>query len=289
MEDNKDILTKLAEQYGVSRREAFLMVRRAWISSTIEGDAFGQDAATVLDDMGIDQNIGNTPSPTNADANSKDVRERFNEKNLIGTASLDQEPKRLPENLLPVDADFLTSRQYDENSGFQPYLDKLMADGEIKPVSRHLNLKSISDTPVPEKIAGLGDPIVIEIPDAAEAARNFDPYPPLDQDAVEKTFKIVYPEDCGDSEKWVLYHIVLEHSGLLTTEDIVKYATDPDCDILRRAMACELCDVLCRAWVNDMPGGTFMDHRPHVKVDYQEYVKGNGGKIIVEFSTEFLH
>ena len=110
----KDILTKLAEQYGVSRREAFLMVRRAWISSTIEGDAFGQDAATVLDDMGIDPNIGNTPAPTKADANSKDIRERFNEKNLIGTASLDQEPKRLPENLLPVDADFLASRQYDE-------------------------------------------------------------------------------------------------------------------------------------------------------------------------------
>lgn len=289
MEDNKDILTKLAEQYGVSRREAFLMVRRAWISSTIEGDAFGQDAATVLDDMGIDPNIGNTPSPTKADANSKDIRERFNEKNLIGTASLDQEPKRLPEDLLPVDADFLTSRQYDENSGLQPYLDKLMADGEIKPVSRHLNLKSIGDTPVPEKIAGLGDPIVIEIPDAVEAARNFDPYPPLDQDAVEKTFKIVYPEDCGDSEKWVLYHIVLEHSGLLTSERLVEYATDKDSDFMRREMARELCDVLCRAWVNDMPGGTFMDHRPHVKVDYREYVKGNGGKIIVEFSTEFLH
>ena len=89
MEENKDILTKLAEQYGVSRREAFLMVRRAWISSTIEGDAFGQNAATVLDDMGIDPNIGNTPAPTKADANSKDIRERFNEKNLIGTASLD--------------------------------------------------------------------------------------------------------------------------------------------------------------------------------------------------------
>ena len=265
------------------------MVRRAWISSTIEGDAFGQDAATVLDDMGIDPNIGNTPAPTKADANSKDIRERFNEKNLIGTASLDQEPKRLPENLLPVDADFLTSRQYDENSGLQPYLDKLMSDGEIKPVSRHLNLKSIGDTSVPEKIAGLGDPIVIEIPDAVEAARKFDPYPPLDQDAVEKTFKIVYPEDADDSEKWVLYHIVLEHSGLLTMENVVKYATDPDCDMLRRAMTCEVCDVLCRAWVNDMPGGTFMDHRPHVKVDYQEYVKGNGGKIIVEFSTEFLH
>lgn len=288
MEDNKDILTKLAEQYGVSRREAFLMVRRAWISSTIEGDAFGQDAATVLDDMGIDPNIGNTPSPTKADANSKDIRERFNEKNLIGTASLDQEPKRLPEDLLPVDADFLTSRQYDENSGLQPHLDKLMADGEIKPVSRHLNLKSIGDTPVPEKIAGLGKPIVISC-DAVEAARNFDPYPPLDQETVDKTFKIVYPEDCGDSEKWVLYHIVLEHSGLLTSERLVEYATDKDSDFMRREMARELCDVLCRAWVNDMPGGTFMDHRPHVKVDYQEYVKGNGGKIIVEFSTEFLH
>jgi len=149
--------------------------------------------------------------------------------------------------------------------------------------------EQMGDTPVPEKIAGLGDPIVIEIPDAVEEARNFDPYPPLDQDAVEKTFKIVYPEDCGDSEKWVLYHIVLEHSGLLTSERLVEYATDKDSDFMRWEMARELCDVLCRAWVNDMPGGTFMDHRPHVKVDYREYVKGNGGKIIVEFSTEFLH
>lgn len=289
MEDNKDILTKLAEQYGVSRMEAFLMVRRAWINSTIEGDAFGQDAATVLDDMGIDPNIGNTPSPTKADANSKDIRERFNEKNLIGTASLDQETKRLPENLVPVDADFLASRQYDEYAYLQPYLDKLMADGEIKPVSRHLNLKSIGDTPVHEKIAGLGDPIVIEIPDAVEAARNFDPFPPLDQETVEKTFEIVYPEDCRESEKQVLYRIVLEYSGMLTSERLVEYATDKDSELLRREMARELCDVLCRAWVNDMPGGTFMDHRPHVKVDYSEYVKGNGGKIIVEFSTEFLH
>jgi hypothetical protein len=139
-----------------------------------------------------------------------------------------------------------------------------------------------------KELAGLGKPIVVNC-DAVEAARNFDPYPPLDQDEVEKTFKIVYPEDADDNEKWVLYYIVLEHSGLLTMEKVVKYATDPDCDMLRRAMACEVCDVLCRAWVNDMPDGTFMDHRPHVKVDYQEYVKGNGGKIIVEFSTEFLH
>ena len=139
-----------------------------------------------------------------------------------------------------------------------------------------------------EELAGLGKPIVVNC-DAVEAARNFDPYPPLDQDAVEKTFKIVYPEDADDNEKRVLYRIVLEHSGLLTTEDVVKYATDPDCDILRWAMTCDVCDVLCRAWVNNMPGGTFMDHRPHVKVDYREYVKGNGGKIIVEFSTKFLH
>lgn len=139
-----------------------------------------------------------------------------------------------------------------------------------------------------EERAGLGKPVVINC-DAVEAARNFNPYPPLDQDAVEKTFKIVYPEDADDSEKWVLYHIVLEHSGLLAMEKVVKYATNPDCEMLRRTMACEVCDVLCRAWVNDMPGGTFMDHRPHVKVDYQEYVKGNGGKIIVEFYTEFLH
>ena len=149
--------------------------------------------------------------------------------------------------------------------------------------------EQMGDTPVPEKIAGLGDPIVIEIPDAVEAAKNFDPYPPLDQETVDKTFKIVYPEDCGDSEKWVLYHIVLEYSGLLTSERLVEYATDKDSDFMRREMARELCDVLCRVWVNDMPGGTFMDHRPHVKVDYREYVKGNGGKIIVEFSTEFLH
>jgi len=139
-----------------------------------------------------------------------------------------------------------------------------------------------------EELAGMGKPIVVNC-DAVEAARNFDPYPPLDQDAVEKTFKIVYPEDADDSEKWVLYHIVLEYSGLLTSERLVEYATDKDSDFMRREMARELCDVLCRAWVNDMPGGTFMDHRPHVKVDYQEYVKGNDGKIIVEFSTEFLH
>ena len=139
-----------------------------------------------------------------------------------------------------------------------------------------------------EKLAGLGKPIVVNC-DAVEAAKNFDPYPPLDQETVEKTFEIVYPEGCGDSEKWVLYHIVLEHSGLLTSERLVEYATDKDSELLRREMARELCDVLCRAWVNDMPGGTFMDHRPHVKVDYREYVKGNGGKIIVEFSTKFLH
>ena len=139
-----------------------------------------------------------------------------------------------------------------------------------------------------EELAGLGKPIVISC-DAVEAARDFDPYPPLDQDEVEKTFNIVYPEDADDSEKWVLYHIVLEHSGMLTSERLVEYATDKDSDFMRREMARELCDVLCRAWVNDMPGGTFMDHRPHVKVDYSEYVKGNGGKIIVEFSTEFLH
>ena len=138
--------------------------------------------------------------------------------------------------------------------------------------------EQMGDTPVPEKIAVLGDPIVIEIPDAVEAARNFDPYPPLDQETVDKTFKIVYPEDCGDSEKQVLYHIVLEYSGMLTSERLVEYATDKDSELLRWEMARELCDVLCRAWVNDMPGGTFMDHRPHVKVDYREYVKGNGGK-----------
>ena len=162
-----------------------------------------------------------------------------------------------------------------------------MAEQALNAIEKKLKLTGEDFSEV-EKLAGLGKPIVISC-DAVEAARNFDPYPPLDQDAVEKTFKIVYPEDADDSEKWVLYHIVLEHSGLLTTENVVKYATDPDCDVLRRAMACEVCDVLCRAWVNDMPGGTFMDHRPHVKVDYQEYVKGNGGKIIVEFSTEFLH
>lgn len=139
-----------------------------------------------------------------------------------------------------------------------------------------------------EELAGLGKPIVVNC-DAVEAAKNFDPYPPLDQETVDKTFKIVYPEDCGDSEKWVLYHIVLEYSGLLTSERLVEYATDKDSDFMRWEMARELCDVLCRAWVNDMPGGTFMDHRPHVKVDYREYVKGNGGKIIVEFSTKFLH
>ena len=139
-----------------------------------------------------------------------------------------------------------------------------------------------------EELTGIGKPIVLKC-DAVEAARNFDPYPPLDQDAIEKTFKIVYPEGADDSEKWALYHIVLEHSGLLTTENVVKYATDPDCDMLRREMVCEVCDVLCRAWVNDMPGGTFMDHRPHVKVDYHEYANGNGGKIVIEFSTEFLH
>lgn len=147
----------------------------------------------------------------------------------------------------------------------------------------------MGDTPVPQKIAGLGDPIVIEIPDAVEAAKNFDPYPQLDQETVEKTFEIVYPEGCRDSEKQVLYHIVLEHSGMLTSERLVEYATDKDSEFSRREMARELCDVMCRAWVNNMPGGTFMDHRPHVKVDYREYVKGNGGKIIVEFSTEFLH
>lgn len=162
-----------------------------------------------------------------------------------------------------------------------------IAEQALNAIEKKLKLMGEDFSEV-EKLAGLGKPIVINC-DAVEAARNFDPYPPLDQDAVEKTFKIVYPEDADDSEKWVLYHIVLEHSGLLTTEDVVKYATDPDCDMLRRAMTCEVCDVLRRAWVNDMPDGTFMDHRPHVKVDYQEYVKGNGGKIIVEFSTEFLH
>ena len=144
------------------------------------------------------------------------------------------------------------------------------------------------DFSVVEELAGLGKPIVISC-DAVEAAKNFDPYPPLDQDAVEKTFKIVYPEDADDSEKQVLYRIVLEHSGLLTSERLVEYATDKGSEFLRGEMARELCDVLCRAWVNNMPGGTFMDHRPNVKVDYQEYAKGNGGKIIVEFSTEFLH
>lgn len=149
--------------------------------------------------------------------------------------------------------------------------------------------EQMGDTPVPEKIAGLGDPIVTVIPDAVEAARNFDPYPPLDHETVEKTFEIVYPEGCRESEKQVLYHIVLEHSGMLTSERLVKYATDKDSEFSRREMTHELCDVMCRAWVNNMPGGTFMDHHPHVKVDYREYVKGNGGKIIIEFSTTFLH
>ena len=31
--------------------------------------------------------------------------------------------------------------------------------------------EQMGDTPVPEKIAGLGDPIVIEIPDAVEAGK----------------------------------------------------------------------------------------------------------------------
>ena len=149
--------------------------------------------------------------------------------------------------------------------------------------------KQMGDTPVPEKIAGLGDPIVIGIPDAVEAAKNFDQYTPLDQETVEKTFEIVYPEDCHESEKQILYHIVLEYSGMLTSERLVEYATDPVREFLRREMARELCDVMRRAWVNNMPGGTFMDHRPNVKVDYREYVKGNGGKIIVEFSSKFLH
>lgn len=166
---------------------------------------------------------------------------------------------------------------------------KCIADGMAEMMLNAIEKKvkeQTGDTPVPEKIAGLGDPIVIDC-NAVEAARNFDPYPPLDQETVEKTFKIIYPEDTGDSEKWVLYHIVLEHSGLLTSERLVEYATDKDSEFMRREMQREFCDVLCRAWVNDMPGGTFMDHRPHVKVDYNEYV--NGGKIIVEFSTEFLH
>lgn len=60
------------------------------------------------------------------------------EKKLIGTATLNAEPKRLPKNLIPVDADFLTSKQYDEYSGLQPYLDKAIADGETKPVSKYL-------------------------------------------------------------------------------------------------------------------------------------------------------
>lgn len=162
-----------------------------------------------------------------------------------------------------------------------------MAEQALNAIEKKLK-GMVEDFSEVEKLTGLGKPVVINC-DAAEAARNFDPYPPLDQDAVEKTFKIIYPEDADDSEKWVLYHIVLEHSGLLTMENVVKYATEPDSELQRRAMACEVCDVLCRAWVNDMPDGTFMDHRPHVKVDYREYIKDNGGKIIVEFSTEFLH
>ena len=156
-----------------------------------------------------------------------------------------------------------------------------IADGILNALEKKAK-KLMGDTPIPEKIAGLGDPIVIVIPDAVEAAKNFDPYPPLDQETVEKTFEIVYPEDCHESEKQVLYHIVLEHSGMLTSERLVEYATDPDSEFSRREMARELCNVMCRAWVNNMPGGTFM-------VDYREYVKGNGGKIIVEFSTKFLH
>lgn len=162
-----------------------------------------------------------------------------------------------------------------------------MAEQALNAIEKKLKLTGEDFSEV-EKLAGLGKPIVISC-DAVEAARNFDPYPPLDQDAVEKTFKIVYPEDADDSEKQALYRIVLEHSGMLTSERLVEYATDKDSEFLRMEMARELCDIMCRAWVNDMPDGTFMDHRPHVKVDYQEYVKGNGSKIIVEFSTEFLH
>ena len=42
------------------------------------------------------------------------MKEAKKEKKLIGTATLDTKPKRLPENLVPVDADFLASKQYDE-------------------------------------------------------------------------------------------------------------------------------------------------------------------------------
>ena len=66
------------------------------------------------------------------------MKEAKKEKKLIGTATLDTKPKRLPENLVPVDADFLASKQYDEYSGLQPYLDKAIADGETKPVSKYL-------------------------------------------------------------------------------------------------------------------------------------------------------
>lgn len=45
------------------------------------------------------------------------MEEANKEKKLIGTATLDTEPKRLPGNLIPVDADFLTSKQYEEYSG----------------------------------------------------------------------------------------------------------------------------------------------------------------------------
>lgn len=162
-----------------------------------------------------------------------------------------------------------------------------MAEMALNAIEKKLKLTGEDFSEVEER-AGLGKPIVIGC-DAVEAAKNFDPYPPLDQETVEKTFEIVYPEGCRESEKQVLYHIMLKHSGMLTSERLVEYATDKDSEFLRREMARELCDVMCRAWVNNMPGGTFMDHRPHVKVDYREYVKGNGGKIIVEFSTEFLH
>lgn len=132
--------------------------------------------------------------------------------------------------------------------------------------------------------------IEIQVPQAFHFG-DFNPWPALDNETVERTFTVVCPDEDDQDECQLLHRIVAAHSGLLTAERLVEWmSTDDKGDYTRHMTEDGLTKALIKAWVEYAPAGTFADHRPHVTIDYREYIKDKEhGKIIVTFSTEFLH
>lgn len=112
----------------------------------------------------------------------------------------------------------------------------------------------------------------------------------LDYKTFERIFKMAIDDDASIDERIIVYDIVRQFSGVLTSEKVIGWVSDKMLRMEHDADLESIIKAMRDTWIYRMPPMTFADHCPVISIDWQQYIDDRKhGKITVTFKTEFLH